>query len=108
MKSPYDVILHRYLSEKSEVLGNLHKSNSNASVARCQSPKITFLVNPKASKQEIATAVEEIYREKRVRVAKVNTINVKAKRRERYGRPDSWGNAKRKAIVTLHPGDSIE
>jgi large subunit ribosomal protein L23 len=107
-KSPYEVILHRYLSEKSQVLSDLHKSNSNKSVARCQSPKYTFVVDPCATKQEIAAAVEQIYQEKGVRVAKVNTINVKPKRKVRYGRPDSWGKSRRKAIVTLHPGSSID
>jgi large subunit ribosomal protein L23 len=108
MKSPYEVIFHRYLSEKAQMLTDLVKSKRNRSVAACDSPKYTFLVDRRANKQEIAHAVEQIYGEKKVKVAKVNTISVKAKRRERYGRPDSWGKAKKKAVVTLRPGDSIE
>jgi large subunit ribosomal protein L23 len=108
MKSPYEVVFHRYLSEKTQVLTDLVKAKSNRSVARCESPKYTFVVCPTANKQEIAWAVEEIYKAKKVRVAKVNTIVVKPKRRERYGRPDSWGKGCKKAVVTLQPGDSIE
>jgi len=108
MKSPFEVVLHRYLSEKAQMLSDLVKSQSNRSVARCDSPKYTFVVDPRANKQEIADAVELIYKEKRIRVTKVNTTVVKPKRRERQGRRDSWKPGCKKAVVTLQPGQSID
>ena len=66
--------------------------------------RFTFEVDKRASKIEIAKAVEEIFD---VTVIKVNTINVKPKtKRVRYvaGKTRSW----KKAIVTLAEGDTIE
>ena len=59
--------------------------------------KYTFIVDKKADKTEIAKAVEEIFG---VKVAKVNTINVKGHLR-RYGRFEGYTASKKKAIVTL-------
>ena len=59
--------------------------------------RYTFKVDPDATKPEIAKAVEELFG---VKVAKVNTINVKRKpKRLRYqsGHTSAWT----KAIVTL-------
>ena len=59
--------------------------------------KCTFQVAPDATKPEIAKAVEELFG---VKVAKVNTINMKRKpKRLRYqsGHTSAWT----KAIVTL-------
>ena len=66
--------------------------------------RYTFEVDKRASKIEIAKAVEEIFG---VTVIKVNTSNVKPKvKRVRYvaGKTRSW----KKAIVTIAEGDSIE
>lgn len=66
--------------------------------------RFTFEVDKRASKIEIAKAVEEIFD---VTVLKVNTVNVKSKpKRMRMveGRTRTW----KKAIVTLVEGDSIE
>ena len=66
--------------------------------------RYTFEVDKRASKIEIAKAIEEIFD---VTVYKVNTLNVKSKpKRQRYteGRTRTW----KKAIVTLVEGDSIE
>ena len=66
----------------------------------------TFRVHPNSTKPEIKDAVEEIFN---VRVQKVNTLRRKGKRmRNRrnftYGRkPDT-----KRAVVTLHEGDSIQ
>lgn len=59
--------------------------------------RYTFKVDPAATKPEIAKAVEELFG---VKVAKVNTINMKRKpKRLRYqsGHTSAWT----KAIVTL-------
>ena len=66
--------------------------------------KYTFEVAKTANKIEIAKAVEELFG---VTVKKVNTLNVKPKKkRVRYaiGNTRSW----KKAIVTVAEGDQIE
>jgi large subunit ribosomal protein L23 len=90
-KSPYSVIIHPIITEKS-------------SIAAAQG-QYTFLVDPKANKVEIAEAVSYIFD---VDVQRVRIINRAAK----FGR---WGRkrvkrqaAQKKAIVTLPPGQRIE
>ena len=64
----------------------------------------TFEVEKTANKIEIAQAIEAIFK---VKVVKVNTLNVKAKpKRMRYrvGYTRTW----KKAMVTLAEGDKIE
>jgi large subunit ribosomal protein L23 len=108
-KTPYAVIKSRYITEKARVLESLHTDKPNASVSlkRCNTPKYVFIVDKKANKYEIASAIEEIYAEKKVKVIGVNTINVKPKRRTVRGRKGMRAAIK-KAIVTLKPGDLIE
>ncbi len=106
-KDPYQVIKSIYVTEKSLMLQELKNSESNASVKRCESPKYVFLVDKCANKHEIATAVEEIYKEKNVKVVGVNTITLKPKARRVRGR-QGMGPGKKKAIVTLEKGDSLE
>lgn len=108
MKDPFGIIKERYITEKSTVLEGLHSAKSNPSLSRCENPRYVFVVDSKANKHEIATAIEEIYREKNVKVVSVNTINVKSKAtNRRRGRPGKTA-AFKKAIVTLEPGDLIE
>ncbi len=65
-----------------------------------------FIVDPRATKIEVRHAVEQAFS---VRVTKVNTLNRKGKatRNRRTNvkgkRPDT-----KRAIVTLHPDDSID
>ena len=106
-KSPYSVIKSRYMTEKANVLQNLHAATSNKSVAKCTEPKFVFLVDKRANKAEIKHAVEEIYKEKGVKVKGVNTINLKPKPRRVRGRKGKTA-MKRKAIVTLAAGDTID
>ena len=59
--------------------------------------KYTFKVNKKATKPEIAMAVEKLFG---VKVLKVNTMNVSGKTRRvgrNYGKTSDW----KKAIVTI-------
>ncbi len=106
-KDPYAIIKHLHITEKSKVLQELKNSNSNASVKRCESPKYVFIVDKAANKQEIKQDVEEIYKEKNIKVMKVNTIQVKGKARRVRGREGMTASFK-KAVVTLDVGDSIE
>lgn len=66
----------------------------------------TFVVAPDANKIEIRRAVEAIWG---VRVAKVNTLNRKGKRK-RNRRTGGFGQraSEKRAIVTLVEGDKIE
>lgn len=105
--NPYQVIKAKRVTEKGRVLENLVNAKSNKSVSRCQTPKIVFDVHPKANKSQIADAIEEIYKEKKVKVVKVNTITVKPKRRRVRGFA-GMTSAFKKAVVSLRPGDSIE
>lgn len=59
--------------------------------------KYTFEVAKAANKIEIAKAVEELFK---VKVAKVNTVNVRGKFR-RQGRFEGYTKAWKKAYVTL-------
>ncbi len=107
MKNPYEIIKHQHVTEKAMMLQELKNAESNPSIKRCKSPKYVFVVDQKANKQEIAGALEEIYKDKGIRVAAVNTINVKGKPRRVRGRP-GHKSAFKKAIVTLQEGDSLD
>lgn len=66
--------------------------------------KYVFVVAKAANKIEIAKAVSEIFK---VKVAKVNTVNVIGKKK-RMGRTQGKRPDYKKAIVKLAPGESIE
>jgi large subunit ribosomal protein L23 len=93
VKSPYHIIKHPLITEKSTIL----REDEN---------KYTFRVDKRANKVEIKTAIETIFPD--VEVVTVNTLNVHGKpRRFRFnkrGRKPDW----KKAIVTLRPGDTID
>lgn len=107
--NPYRVVKRRYVTEKATVLSNLKDAKSNACVAKCKSPKYIFLVEPTASKTQIAAALEEIYKGKNIKVTAVNTINVKPKQYNRKGSMRAGVDVRmKKAIVTLAVGDSLD
>jgi large subunit ribosomal protein L23 len=66
--------------------------------------KVVFQVADDATKDEIASAVEALFK---VTVTKVNTLNVKGKTKRFRGRPGRRSDVK-KAIVTLADGQSID
>jgi len=91
-KNPRDVILRPVVSEKSYGLIDRNV--------------YTFVVRPTASKPEIRDAVEEIFD---VRVTAVNTLNRKGKtKRNRRNLSRGKRADTKRALVTLHPDDSIE
>jgi large subunit ribosomal protein L23 len=106
-KNPYQVIKHQHITEKANMLQELKNAKSNPSLARFELPKYVFIVDRKATKQEIALALEQIYHDKNIKVLSVNTINVKAKPRRVRGRL-GLKSAFKKAIVTLEKGDSLD
>ncbi len=65
---------------------------------------VVFSVDTKANKTQIKQAVENIFD---VKVEKVNTVNVKPKKK-RVGRYAGKTNRVKKAIVKLKEGSSIE
>ena len=65
--------------------------------------RYVFEVAPLATKNQIKQAVEEAFE---VSVVKVNTANVKGKKK-RFGPRISTRRSWKKAIVTLRPGDTI-
>ncbi|AQL55545.1 50S ribosomal protein L23 [Abyssicoccus albus] len=66
--------------------------------------KYTFDVDVRANKVQVRKAIEEIFD---VEVQSVNIMNVKPKFK-RMGRHTGYTNRRRKAIVTLKEGNSIE
>ena len=90
MSNYRDVIKAPIITEKSS---DLAKNNT-----------IVFSVDVKANKTQIKQAVEKIFN---VKVEKVNTVNVKPKKK-RVGRYVGKTNKVKKAIVKLSEGSSIE
>jgi Ribosomal protein L23 len=85
MRTPQDIILKPIITEASMAMGN--------------DKKYVFKVMKDATKPEIASAVEELFK---VKVGSVNTINVK-KKPKKLGRSSGYSSAWKKAIVTLKP-----
>ena len=90
MSNYRDVIKAPIITEKSS---DLAKNNV-----------IVFSVDVKANKTQIKQAVEKVFN---VKVEKVNTVNVKPKKK-RVGRYVGKTNKVKKAIVKLSEGSSIE
>jgi large subunit ribosomal protein L23 len=86
----YDTILAPMITEKATLLSEQNK--------------VVFQVAMGATKDEIATAVEELFK---VKVTKVNTLIQKGKTKRFRGRPGRRSDLK-KAIVTLQEGQSID
>ncbi len=86
----YDTILSPIITEKATLLSEQNK--------------VVFRVAQDASKDEIAAAVEELFK---VKVTKVNTINVLGKTKRFRGVKGKREDIK-KAIVTLAEGQSID
>lgn len=66
--------------------------------------KYTFKVDTRSNKTEIKEAVQKIFG---VKVLKVQTINVKPKKK-RVGRYSGFTKKYKKAIITLEPGQTLE
>jgi large subunit ribosomal protein L23 len=77
---------------------------TEASTAAMELNKYVFKVDPKANKNQIKKAVEDLYK---VKVTSVNTVKVVKKFRN-YGRTPGWKSGFKKAIVTVKEGDKIE
>jgi len=89
MNNPYAIVHTLLVTERATELADGLK-------------KYTFKVNTKADKRAVRRAVESIF--DNVKVASVNIMNVRGKRKRlrstRYGKRPDW----KKAIVTLSEG----
>ena len=88
---PFYIVKRPILTEESTIL--MHAKN-----------QFVFRVDPRANKNQIRDAVEEMFK---VKVVSVNTMNYDGKvvRRGRMvGRKPRW----KKAVVTLKQGDTID
>ena len=70
---------------------------TEASMADMDNKRYTFDVDTRATKTQVKLAIEDIFD---VKVAKVNIMNVKGKKK-RMGRYEGFTKKRRKAIVTL-------
>jgi large subunit ribosomal protein L23 len=86
----YDTILAPLITEKATLLSEQNK--------------VVFQVAMHATKEDIAVAVEELFK---VKVTKVHTLVQKGKTKRFRGRPGRRSDLK-KAIVTLQEGQSID
>jgi large subunit ribosomal protein L23 len=86
----YDIILSPHITEKATLLSEQNK--------------VVFKVAHDATKDEIATAIEELFK---VKVTKVNTVVTKGKTKRFRGIIGRRSDVK-KAIVTLAAGQSID
>ncbi len=86
----YDTILAPVITEKATVLSEQNK--------------VVFRVAMDATKDDIAAAVEELFK---VKVTKVNTLIQKGKTKRFRGHKGRRSDVK-KAIVTLQEGQSID
>jgi large subunit ribosomal protein L23 len=64
----------------------------------------TVVADPRANKVQIRQAVQELFK---VKVVRVNTLNVRGKPRRQRTTQAGWAPDWKKAIVTLKEGDKI-
>jgi large subunit ribosomal protein L23 len=86
----YDTILAPVITEKATVLSEHNK--------------VVFRVAMDSTKEDIASAIEQLFK---VKVVKVNTLIQKGKTKRFRGRKGQRSDIK-KAIVTLEEGQSID
>lgn len=91
MSQLHQTILRPVFTEKSTLEGELFN-------------KVTFKIDPKATKQQVRQAVEELFD---VKVVKVNTQVVPGKPK-RSGRRTYRRGGYKKAVVTLAEGSTID
>jgi large subunit ribosomal protein L23 len=91
MMNDYQIIIRPLITEKNTAL--------------MEANKYCFEVTPKATKEQIKRAVENIFE---VTVERVHTMNVRGKRkrrgRDQFGYTSNW----KKAIVTLAEGELLD
>ena len=89
--SPFEIIKSARLTEKGSVQADRHN-------------QYTVVADRRANKIEIRRAVEELFK---VRVTKIQTLNVRGKARRQRTHQAGWSPGWKKAVVTLKEGDKI-
>ncbi len=87
------VILAPYISEKGTFIGEAHNQT-------------IFRVVRDATKSEIKAAIEIIWKDQKITVEKVRTMNVKGKKK-RFGRHLGSRSDWKKAIVSIKEGQEL-
>jgi large subunit ribosomal protein L23 len=130
VKNPHDIIIKPHITEKSVRLSygddasalkrlrnEAKKAGKKVAAVRVEEKdlvrKYTFIVARDANKIEIKSAIESIYNEGRkredaIRVESVRTIKVLGKKRRRGFKSTGYEPDRKKAIVTLAPGQILE
>lgn len=105
--NPFDVIKTARLTEKATRLAThpvpVRKSAKTTDKTRPLNQYV-FMADPRANKYQIKKAIEELFK---VKVVKVNTLNVRGKLRRQHTRQAGKDRDWKKAIVTLRQGDKI-
>ncbi|MFN3728760.1 MAG: 50S ribosomal protein L23 [Fimbriimonadaceae bacterium] len=111
MKDPHSIIIKPHITERTVALSyGDPRIREEALVTR----KYTFYVAPGATKIEIKNAFEAIFNagkkkdDDKVEVAKVNVTTVRGKLRRVSWQSKGYRPSRRKAIITLKPGQMIE
>ena len=103
-KDPYQIVKHQHVTEKAQMLSRAEKRKIKSVSEALRIAEICVYRRSNANKQEIAQPLKKFIARKKVKVAAVNTINVKAKATTcaRTCRDDEIF---KKAIVTFEEGD---
>ncbi len=91
---PYTIVKRPVLTEK-------------YNPATGQGNTYSFVVDKRANKIQIREAIEMIYKQKKIKVVKVNTMRIPGKLK-RVGKSVGSTNEWKKALVTLREGDSLD
>mgnify|MGYP001587493466 CR=1 FL=1 len=91
---PYRIILRPLITEKSATLQQTQNT-------------YLFEVAPKANKIQIRQALETIYKDKKLSIESVRTLNVKGKFR-RVRIQAGYTKDRKKALVTLKKGQTLD
>lgn len=87
-----------------EIVKTVRLTEKGTKQGEMRNPQYTVVADPRANKLQIRQAVQELFK---VKVIKVNTLNVRGKARRKRtsqaGKTPNW----KKAIVTLKEGDKI-
>ena len=132
MKNPHDIIVKPHITEKSMALAYGDERGAKQRLvneARAKSPdnkaktvqvkdedlvrKYTFIVARDANKIEIKSAIEYIFNldkkvADKIEVTSVRTIKVLGKARRRGQRKPGYEPDRKKAVITLKQGQSLE
>ncbi len=106
----FDIIKTARLSEKATRQGTqkvryvVTGKDGKTEVKTRELNQYTVMADPRANKTQIRQAVQDIFK---VKVIKVNTLNVRGKPRRQRTRQAGQTSNWKKAIVTLKEGDKI-